>query len=176
MTTENKELVNEYVREIGVTGSRNALNNLYEIVREPLYKILYAYYNNHHDIEDIIEKVLDVVIDKASGLITYKNCYNWIIKIGKNLINNMLRKEKRRKELLYSMPIPAYAEVNESKVMMIIELKKLTNEEQRLIFYKFYCKFKIDEISLIMGISKATVHRKLAELYDSLKEKLEWRI
>ena len=172
MTTEEKYLIDDYVKLVAC-GDKVALAKLYESMYKPLYYILIKHYKNHHEIEDVIDEIFEVIIKKSKKLLFYKNCYKWIIRIVVNKLRNRLKKQYRRNELMKCIPFATHIRFNESKAHLLLELQNLPHYDQYLIFYKFYCRFKIDEIAIIMNKSRATINREIKLILEYLREKLK---
>ena len=172
MTTEQLKRTNELVYDIGVNGNRTSLDELYLLIRKPLYCSLIKYYKDHYEIEDIIMETIGRIIKKSSNLLHYNNCYAWIKRISNNILRNHLRKQGRRNELFNCIPFETHVKYNEQKHLLKMEIEKLPEYNRYLIFYKFYCKFKIGEIAKKFNCSKAKINRDIKETLEILKEKL----
>ena len=173
MNQNTRELINEYVKSIA-NGDKKAFDKLYSLMKPILKTILMRRYSNLQDIEEIIDDILFSIIKKSKYLSFFGNCFKWIIKIATNTLNNYIRKTANRTQLMKMIPLGTHTIFNESKFEIIMEIKNLENiTHQYLIIYKFYCKMKIDEIAIIMGMSRATVYRELNIALKILKEKIK---
>ncbi len=172
MTTNDKNLINQYVRLVG-EGDKVALENLYVLIYKPLYSILMKNYPNHHDIQDCINQTITLIVKKSANIKFFTNCYSWIIKIAKNIMRNYYRKTSRREQLLKQFPIATYVKFSEQSSILKIELSNLPEYEKYLIYYRYFCKFTIDEISIIANKSKSTINREINQVLTYLKEKIK---
>ena len=173
MNQKTRELINEYVKSIA-KGDNVAFEKLYNLMKPILKTILMRRYSNLQDIEEIIDDILFSIIEKSKYLLFFGNCFKWIIKIAANTLNNHIRKNANRAEIMKTIPMETHYKFDESRFTITMEVKNLENiTHQHLIIYKFYCKMKIDEIAILMGMSRATIHRELKIALEILKEKVQ---
>lgn len=173
MNQNTRDLVNDYVKAIA-NGDKVAFEKLYVLMKPILKTILMRRYHNPEDIEEIVNDVFHSIINKSKQLLFFNNCFKWIIKIATNTLSNHIRKQTKRAEIMKTIPLNAYSMFNETKFQIVMEIKNLENiTHQYLIIYKYYCKMKIDEISIVMNMSRSSIYRELALALDALKEKLK---
>lgn len=173
MNNDTRNLVNDYVKAIS-NGDKVAFEKLYLLMKPILKTILMRRFYNHQDIEEIIDDVFYSIIEKSKYLLFFDNCFKWIIKIATNTLNNHIRKSANRAKLMKMIPIGTHTIFNENKFHTFMEIKNLEDTtHQYLILYKFYCKMKIDEIAMVMNMSRSTIYRELTIALEILKEKLK---
>lgn len=172
MTIEEYRLVDYYVKEIAECGSKKALTELFLIMHKRLYQHLLKFIKDSYEIEDIIMDTFEVIIKKSYKMLFFKNCYKWILKTAEKVMSNRFKKNGKRNELLKHIPIETHIKFNEANLLLNVEIKKLPLYYQYLIFYKFRCKLKVEEIATMFKKSRATIFRDINEVLDILKEKL----
>ena len=174
MTNDERILVDKYVKELA-RGNEDAFDKLYNFVKPHLLVIAKSYIKNNEDAEEIIDDVFDQLSKSAPFFLFYKNCYRWLCTTTLNKARNLVELKNNREEISKTMSFPSHITLNESSIILKIEIKDLPTEEMQLIvFYKYFCNFKISHICKLLKMSRSQIYRELNLSLKILKEKLKW--
>lgn len=104
----------------------------------------------------------------------------WLYRTARNMIYDFLRRQKKRKDIFKHLAatvqdsIPeqavAAAEKKEAEEMLMQKLDKLSELHREAVRLKFQEQLTYDEMAIVMGESRSTVSRLLAEAIQKLRE------
>jgi RNA polymerase sigma-70 factor (ECF subfamily) len=179
-----KRLQDAELVDLARGGDREAFGELYERYIEKIYN--YAYYRtgNHHDAEDLSERVFTRAMHHIENYTERGAPFQaWLYRIAHNLVANWHRDRARRKIIsldefiaisLKADSPDAEAEENEEKTRLLAAVRRLPPERQQLLILKFVEHLSNAEIGAIMnrteGAVKSLYHRTLLALRDELGE------
>ena len=181
---KHKRLQDAELVDLARGGDREAFGELYERYIEKIYN--YAYYRtgNHHDAEDLSERVFTRAMHHIENYTERGAPFQaWLYRIAHNLVANWHRDRARRKIIsldefiaisLKADSPDAEAEENEEKTRLLAAVRRLPPERQQLLILKFVEHLSNAEIGAIMnrteGAVKSLYHRTLLALRDELGE------
>jgi RNA polymerase sigma-70 factor (ECF subfamily) len=165
-------------------GDRNAFGELYERYVEKIYNYVYYRTGNHHDAEDLSERVFTRAMHHIENYTERGVPFQaWLYRIAHNLVANWHRDRARRKIIsldefiavsLKADSPDTQAEENEEKARLLTAVRRLPQERQQLLILKFVEHLSNAEIGAIMnrteGAVKSLYHRTLLALRDELGE------
>jgi RNA polymerase sigma-70 factor (ECF subfamily) len=165
-------------------GDREAFGELYERYIEKIYNYVYYRTGNHHDAEDLSERVFTRAMHHIENYTERGVPFQaWLYRIAHNLVANWHRDRARRKIIsldefiavsLKADSPDAEAEENEEKARLLTAVRRLPQERQQLLILKFVEHLSNAEIGAIMnrteGAVKSLYHRTLLALRDELGE------
>ena len=166
-----------YILDIA-SGSKEALEILYNKTRSYVYGYAFFLFNNVTDAEDIMQ-------DTYVNIYKYASMYNprnkplaWILKITKNLCLNKLNKKKKHKETniddIEHTIAASSLNSNHNYVLARTILEDLTDQEKKIIILSSIEGFKYREIAELLELNLTTVlskyHRAMKKLRAKYKE------
>lgn len=152
-------------------GNKEALSEIYKIMCRVLYVVGNVYFARREDIEDCIQDLLLSLFYKAKKFKKNTNACAWIITVYSNLIKDRLRYKKRGDNYIADeiekFKIEARtsdAEYLDTHIFIKDIFDKLTEYEQNLLIYAYWCKCSIGEIAKIFNKPKSTIESQLHNL------------
>jgi len=140
--------------------------------------LLFARQWPHDSPEDIVQEAFMRLLDQPEPP---ENVTAWLFTVVRNLSNNHIRSEKRRKNreqkksLQFStwFVTPEYTdETYENHIQLIEQLQQLPFQYREVIVAKIWGKLTFDQIAAIQGTSTSSVHRAYQTGIKILQEKL----
>ncbi len=177
-----KRLQDVELVDLARNGDREAFGELYERYVEKIYNYVYYRTGNHHDAEDLSERVFTRAMHHIENYTERGVPFQaWLYRIAHNLVANWHRDRARRKIIsldefiaasLKADAPDAQAEENEEKARLLTAVRRLPQERQQLLILKFVEHLSNAEIGAIMnrteGAVKSLYHRTLLALRDEL--------
>lgn len=158
-------------------GNKEALSEIYEIMWRILYVVGNIYFDRREDIEDSIQDLLLLLFYKAKKFKRNINACAWITAVYQNLIKNHLRRKKKHDEYIVGeigkykvMSQVSDIEYLENHIFIKDVFNKLTEYEQNLLIYTYWCKCSINEIANIFKKPKSTIESQINGLKFKIKK------
>ena len=140
--------------------------------------LLFARQWPHDSPEDIVQEAFMRLLKQPTSP---ENVTAWLFTVVRNLSNNHIRSEKRRKnrELKKSSQISSWFvtpertdETNENHTELIDQLQQLPFQYREIIVAKIWGKLTFEQIAVIQGTSSSSAHRTYQAGLKLLQEKL----
>lgn len=161
-----------------------AFGELYERHVKRIYNYIYYRTGNHHDAEDLTERVFHRAMQHIARYQDRGVPFSaWLYRIAHNLVVNWHRDRKRRRILpldalivstLKSEAPEHLTEQREEQAMLLKAIRRLPQERQQLLVLKFADRLSNAEIGRVMGRSEGAVkslyHRTLIALRDEIEQ------
>jgi RNA polymerase sigma-70 factor (ECF subfamily) len=161
-----------------------AFGELYERHVKRIYNYIYYRTGNHHDAEDLTERVFHRAMQHIARYQDRGVPFSaWLYRIAHNLVVNWHRDRKRRRILpldalivstLKSDAPEHLTEQHEEQAMLLKAIRSLPQERQQLLVLKFADRLSNAEIGRVMGRSEGAVkslyHRTLIALRDEIEQ------
>lgn len=145
--------------EKAVQRDEEAFLQVLEAYEDVMYRTAFAYLKNEHD---AIEAIQETTYRGFKHIHTVKEppyIGTWLVRILLNVCHDM-QKRKNRVELRETMEIEG--EHNDSpKLEMIEAISQLPQEQQQLIYLKYFHDMKNIEIAHVQNIPEGTVKSRL---------------
>ena len=143
----------------------------YEVLYDKLYRYCYFRLRHRQDAEDIVQEVLlrslsPEVSRKAGDSAAY------LYTMARNLCIDRLRK-KREEALTEQVPAADLMEHTDNRILLETALKKLPEEEQELVFWRYVNGASMGELCRMTGLSRFAVYRRLNRILGKLREELK---
>lgn len=167
---------------------RSFMQQLYFRYRARMYAVAFSVMGHHHDSEDIVNDTLLKLIEKIP-LLMGLSCFalqSYIVISTKRTAINLLRRRKRRSELLFddeslmdtiasSDPDPDEALLREADIQLLGQaLARLSQRQRDLLDMKYLLGLSDNEIAETFGVKAASLpslySRARRALRDILKE------
>jgi len=163
-----------------------AFGALYERYVKKIYSYLYYRTGNHHDAEDLTERVFQRAMLNIDRYTSRGLPFSaWLYRIAHNLVANWHRDQRRRQMVpldevgpqdLAAMRSDApehLAESRQEQEQLLQVVRRMPEERQQLLILKFVDHLSNAEIGLVMhrseGAVKSLYHRTLLALRDDLQ-------
>ncbi len=157
-------------------GNIWVLEEIADLMEKLLMSIGNIYYRNKADVEDAIQNLYIRLYEKAKYFKKNGNACAWIVKIYKNLIKSYFRKQKSEENFITicKADFNTIDEIYLENHLFLREVfDRLTDEEQQLFIYYYWCKASMGDISKILHKPKSTISYKLNKLDEKLKKLLK---
>lgn len=143
----------------------------YEALYDKLYR--YCYFKLHHqqDAEDITQEVLLRSFSLENNK-RIKDPIRYLYTMARNLCTDRLRKT-HEEELPDQLSSSDFIETVDTRILLETAIRKLTEDEQQLIFLRYINELPIRYISNITGQSRYVIYRKLNKILEKLKSELK---
>ena len=135
------------------------------------YRLAYSYVKNESDAMDIVQEAAYKAIYKSDTLKNEKYIGAWICRIVINEAYNILR--KKQKEDYPSLEMDLSQEDCYEDLDLLQAIRKLKEEEQTVIYLRYYEGKQLDEIAEITQEKLSTVKSRLYRAMNKLKLALE---
>ncbi|MDE7312578.1 MAG: sigma-70 family RNA polymerase sigma factor [Eubacterium sp.] len=131
------------------------------------YRLAYSYVKNESDAMDIVQEAAYKAIYKSSTLKKPEYAGTWICRIVMNEAYNVLRKKQKENDRLQetvSSGEDTYVDLDLQQA-----IRQLKEEEQTVIYLRYYEDKPLDEIAQITQEKLSTVKSRLYRAMDKLK-------
>ncbi len=133
-----------------------------------LYRLCTVMLQNREDAQDAVQECFLRYITKAPDFTDFEHEKAWLIRVASNICKDMLRWRKHSSFLsLDEIRNISSSEDNAQILGLLVSLE----EKYRIIIHLYYVEgYKTDELSAMLGISSATVRKRLQRGRDMLRE------
>ena len=153
-----------------IAGDDESFLLVMQINKEALYKTALAFLKNEHDALEAIQEVTYRAYKKIHTVKEPTYMKTWLTRIMMNYCQDQLKKKKR---FLNSEQVNEKPEKSETVQLELQEaLNKLSEQEQQLIYMKYFQNAKIKDIALMENIPEGTVKSRLHKIMKTLREHL----
>lgn len=161
------------------SGSREALDELFKSIQEPLFRYIVTVVNDRHLAEDVLQEVFIRIYRKMRWLREPQAFRAWSYQIATREAFRYLKRERlwtdqvRDEGVLNVMPVadPVYSP---ELVQQLPELVGDLSPASRAVIVLFYLhEMSLVETAAVLGIPVGTVKSRLAYGLESLRRRLE---
>ena len=148
-------------------GNKDSFVEIINLVREPVYKIIYTIVNNKENAIDILDEVIYKSYTNLHTLKQSEYFKTWIIRIAINESKNYLKKNSK---VIYIEGYEKEKSIDNIDERLDFEkaLNKLETNIKSIIILKCYLNFTFDEISIILdkptGTNKTWYYKGIDKL------------
>ncbi len=160
-----------------------AFGELYERHVRRIYAYIYYRTGNHHDAEDLTERVFQRALGRVSEFQDMGVPFSaWLYRIAHNLVANWHRDRSRRPTVtldersatgMESLHPEAEAEASEERELLLEAVRSLPPERQQLLILKFVERMSNAEVGEVMGRTEGAIkslyHRTLSSLREEIR-------
>ncbi len=166
------EQLNRLLRRLA-DGDADALDGIYLLVGKRMFVLARGIVRNEADAEDVLS---DSFLKLARGARSFRegtNGYAFVMRVVRNTAFDLLRKRKVRAEedldAFFHLTDERYSpERREDAIALEAAMEKLSAEEKRLIYYRYYLDLTIREVAEEAGLSKSAAERKMSAVEQKL--------
>ncbi len=139
--------------------------------KEALFRTALAFLKNEHDALEAIQEVTYRAYKKIHSVKEPTYMKTWLTRIMMNYCQDQLKKKKR---FLNTEPVNEEPEKSNTVQLELQEaLNKLSEQEQQLIYMKYFQDAKIKDIALMENIPEGTVKSRLHKIMKTLRQHLK---
>ena len=159
------------------TGDQQAFSDLYEIHFERIYRFAYFRVGHKETAEDICEEVFVKAYGSIKGLKSDSAFIGWLFRICQNLVIDYYRKKKEQigledleHTLAYESNLLEAAHLQMEQKRLLVAIKKLPVDHQRILYLKFFEQLNNDEIAAILNKKEPAIRVAQHRAINKLKE------
>lgn len=183
-----KEIAEERALIKSAQKDKNNFGKLYELH----YPVIFGYIRKRIENRELAEDLASKTFEKAFRAIENFQWQGvsfraWLFRIARNVLNDYFRAKGRRpKDVSWEAIAPIIKDKglkpeevalrDDDELALYGLMAELDNDEQYLLYYKFFENLSNVEISKITGLSETNVGTKLYRIRNKMKEKLEREI
>jgi len=181
MTLEQEEKIVAQAKK-----EKKYFNKLYVYYQPKIYSYVYRKLGDKELSEDITSQTFEKALKGLQDFRWQGISFGvWLYRIARNNINDYLRKLQRKKQ---DLSIHDYENVimdedtesledlvvrNEEEAILYKAIKKFREQDQYLLYYKFFENMSNKEISEKTGLSETNVGTKLHRIRQNLKKAIK---
>lgn len=171
-----------------MNGQYDSYENVYELSKHYIYKIVNDIVKNHHTTEDMMQETYLQIYNKIGTLQDPRAFYVWAGRIASNITLRYI--QKYRKEMLSDVPegedesavfanlendieefIPETVLINTEQQRIIANILEQLSPEQKLaVQFFYYEEMSVNDIAQAMNCSTGTVKSRLNYARKALKQ------
>ena len=144
----------------------------YNLYYKDLYRFIYSFLRANDKTEDIIQETFIKFYEKAPD--NEDKFKDWLFSVSKNLCMDLLRKEKREKDYLMTVPQKT-SDSDEQDLDLMKAVDSLPPKYSEPIRLFYFASLSTKEIAHHLSISEDAVKKRLQRGREQLKEILEER-
>lgn len=169
---ENKDAMEEKIARMAA-GDKNALAELYNEAKKPVFGFALSILKNTEDAEDVLQETFIRVWRGAAGYVPRGKPMAWLLTVTRNLALSRLRERARVADIpeetwqLFYVESPAVT--HEDRLVLQAAMTALSESERQVVTLHALTGLKHAEIAEIMGLPLSTVLSK----YSRARGKLE---
>lgn len=168
--------LNEMLRDMR-NGNADAVEGVYLTVGRRMFALAIGIVKNRADAEDVVQESLLKLVRSVSSFREGTNGYAWVMRIVRNTALDRLRSNRRAAtedlDAFFSLADERYSEDRREEALLLENaLALLSEEEKRMIYYRYYLDLTVREIARETGMSKSAAARALLRAEEKLRELL----
>lgn len=158
-------------------GDMSALDGIYVTVGGRMIALARGIVGKD-DADDVFSDCLVKIVRNVDRYRNGTNAYAWVMRLVRNTALDFLRKRKRTAtenldEFFHLTDERYSAELRIEALALEEAIAKLSEEERRMIYYRYYLDFTVREIASETGMSKSAVARAVERAENQLKNFLK---
>ena len=165
------------------SGSQEALNELFKILQEPLFRYVRSLVREQSQAEDILQEVFIRIYRKLKWLRDPRALRAWAYQIASREAFRYMKKERRwskevsNEEVLATIPAEADRGLPVELTGQLPELVRNLSPASRAVIVLFYLhELSLTETAAVLEIPIGTVKSRLAYGLATLRRELEYQI
>lgn len=170
-----------YIIQKCLNGNASAFGFLVDKYKKSVYALAYSEIRNFHDAQDITQEVFIKAYRNLNTLRSWDNFMGWLCRITTNLCKNWFRSQSRRpdREFVADQEIntldqPFINSHHENDMYDSVQeaLASLPEMYSQVLTLQYFGGMTIKEMSRFIGVSPATIKRRLGAARAQLKEEI----
>ncbi|MGH9800819.1 MAG: RNA polymerase sigma factor [Blastocatellia bacterium] len=157
-------------------GDREALDELFQLVQEPLYRYIVSLAGSRTLAEDILQEVFILIYRKLRWLREPEVFRSWAYRIATREAFKHLKRERRWSDasidetVLEELPAPARDALTTELVSQLVE--QVSPASRAVIVLHYLHEMQLDEVADVLGLALGTVKSRLAYGLGSLRKQI----
>lgn len=158
------------------TGDREAFDQLFRLLQEPLYRYIFSLVGARALAEDILQEVFILIYRKIRWLREPELLRPWVYRIATREAFKNLKRERRWSDktedesALLDLPAPSRDELAPELIAQLVA--KLSPASRAVIVLHYLHEMPLAEIAEVMGVAVGTVKSRLAYGLDLMRRQL----
>ena len=166
--------LNELLRDLK-DGNADALDGILVTIGRRMFALARGIVKNSADAEDVIQECFLKIARSIRSFKDGTNGYAWIMRIVRNTAIDFVRRNKRTAtedlDEFFHLTDERYSADRRHEALIFEEaLQKLSENERRMIYYRYYLDFTVRDIAKETGMSKSAAFRALDSAESKLKK------
>lgn len=161
-------------------GDREALDQLFRLLQEPLYRYIFSLVGARALAEDILQEVFILIYRKIRWLREPELLRPWVYRIATREAFKHLKRERRWSDkaedesVLLNLPAPSRDELAPELIAQLVAqlVAKLSPASRAVIVLHYLHEMPLAEIAEVMGVAIGTVKSRLAYGLDLMRRQL----
>lgn len=155
-------------------GDRVAINELFKLVQEPLYRYIVSLVGSRALAEDILQEVFILIYRKLRWLREPELFRPWAYRIATREAFKHLKRERRWTDssvdetVLEDLPAPMRDSLTPELISQLVE--QVSPASRAVIVLHYLHEMPLAEVADVMGLALGTVKSRLAYGLDSLRK------
>jgi len=157
-------------------GDREAFDQLFRLLQEPLYRYIFSLVGARAPAEDILQEVFILIYRKIRWLREPELLRPWVYRIATRESFKHLKRERRWSDkaevesVLLDLPAPSRDELAPELIGQLVE--RLSPASRAVIVLHYLHEMPLAEIAEVMGVAVGTVKSRLAYGLDLMRRQL----
>jgi RNA polymerase sigma-70 factor (ECF subfamily) len=158
------------------TGDREALDELFRLVQEPLYRYIVSLVSSRTLAEDILQEVFILIYRNLRWLREPEVFRPWAYRIASREAFKHLKRERRRSDqsvdetALEELPVPSQDPLTPEIIAQLVA--QVSPASRAVIVLHYQHEMPLVEIADVLGLALGTVKSRLADGLDCLRKQL----
>ena len=155
-------------------GDTEAFAAIYTDLKTPVYTVIYRIVGYRESAEDVMQELFLCLFRQPPDP-SVKNMRAYIFRAAHNMALDRLRRDRHVSldGLAEDSIAPTEARELDTRLDIDAAMRRLTDEERRVITLRINAELTLAETAKIMGKSVASVHRTYNRALDALKQLLQ---
>ncbi len=161
---------------MAIKMTEQEFNYKYELYAQNLFNICYGYTRNVQDSEDLVQNCFIKLLENTKKFKTINDEKFWLIRVCINECINFVSSSRYKKVVLDDGIVSSTSDqqqVSSENTNLMLVVSTLPEKYRIVIICYYYDQLKVSEISNLLGISEASVRKRLERARDIIKEKME---
>ena len=151
-------------------GEVTGLERIYNRHKDKMYTYCLYVTGDHQLSKDIVQEAFVKLMEQKAKLDSGTRIKGWLFICARNLTYNHLKRQSRQSVPLAGISNPTVEMGVETKLFIQDVLDKLALNERELILLREQQQFSIEEISMMLGISKEAVRVRLYRIRKKMQQ------
>lgn len=160
-------------------GDASKQKELFELTYGRLYVIACKYTYDKNDVEDVLAEAYLKAFRYIGSFDEAKDGYNWLCRIAENCARAFNEKHVDYLPLDERAPAEDFSDIDggiAEKDELLRALKRLSKEDQRLIYLRFWEEKSYSELAAAVGGKKSAVHKRVNKILREISSNFSKKV
>jgi len=159
--------------EAAVQGDLDSFGELCRQYYSPMVAIAYSVLADHHLAQDAVQEAFAKALLKLRTLKNAEKFAPWLARICRNAAKDMLKTKRLSVKAEDISQIPAEQNDDSNNQAVRNAIANLPDAARELIILRYYNNLSYEQISAVLGISKAAINARLGRAKQKLAKTLK---